>query len=737
MFPVVTKRNGSQAVFSSEKIESALKRCFNSIDVNPQHGIDSIVEAVVNTIAVDYSDNISVENIQDIVEKTLQHHGEFDAAKQYILYRAKHAEERNARPIPEEVRKAFAESDAYFPTPIQKFQFFDKYSRFNYDLGRRETWVETVDRSVNYLYDLAGNRLDSSVYQRIRGAILRMESMPSMRLLAMAGPAAHRNNMAIYNCSYQPVQSVDSFVEALLISMSGCGVGFSVENEYVRNFPKIEMQSGHTKKHIVEDTTEGWAEALRLGMGVWFSGGDVEFDYSFVRPIGSPLRTKGGRASGPDPLRTMLNFTRDRILRRQGSHLRSIDAHDIMCAVGNAAVAGGVRRTAMISLFDYDDVDMLTSKSGDFERENSQRWNANNSVVWPNGGITQQQFITQFLEMVNTGRGEPGIFNREGANKMKPDRRESAMFGTNPCGEINLRPWQFCNLTAAVARIDDDYESLREKVEVATIIGSIQSMATNFPGLRPMWSYNCEEERLLGVDITGQSDSKIAQDAQVKERLRDIAIDVNREYAKKLGINQSASITCVKPSGNSSQLLNCSSGLHARWAPYYIRNVRVSTHSPLYRVMKDAGVPMDPENGQTAENATTWVIHFPMKSPDGAITRNDVSAIQQCEFWLQNKLYWTEHNPSVTITYKPDEIIDVMYWVWNHKEQVGGMSFLPASDAQYAQMPYIEISQDEYERLHAKFPEIDFSKVWRYEESDLTNAAQELACSSGACEITL
>lgn len=736
MSPIVTKRNGSLAAFSSEKIHSALARCFNSISVDPKIGLYSIVDSVVEKINTSHPDSVNVEIIQDIVEKVLQEHGEFDAAKQYILYRAKHAEERNARPIPSEVKAAYEESDKYFPTPIQKFQFFDKYSRFNYDLGRRETWVETVDRSVNYLYDLAGNRLDSSVYQRIRKSILNMESMPSMRLLAMAGPAAHRNNMAIYNCSYQPVESVDSFVEALLISMAGCGVGFSVENEYVRNFPKIEVQNGHTRKHVVEDTTEGWAEALRTGLHVWFSGGDVEFDYSFIRPVGAPLRTKGGRASGPDPLRTMLNFVRDRILKRQGSHLRSIDAHDIMCAVGNAAVAGGVRRTAMISLFDYDDMDMLTSKSGDFERENSQRWNANNSVVWPSGGINQQQFITQFLEMVNTGRGEPGIFNREGANKMKPDRRQPAQFGTNPCGEINLRPWQFCNLTAAVARDSDTYETLREKVEVATIIGSIQSMATNFPGLRPMWTRNCEEERLLGVDITGQSDSKIAQDAHVKERMKEIAIEVNKEYAGKLRINQSASITCVKPSGNSSQLLNCASGLHARWAPYYIRNVRVSTHSPLYRVMKDAGVPIDPENGQTAENATTWVIHFPMKSPDGAITRNDVSAIQQCEFWLQNKIYWTEHNPSVTITYKPDEIIDVMYWVWNHREQVGGMSFLPASDAQYAQMPYIEISEEEYNRLYAKFPSIDFSKIWRYEESDLTNAAQELACSSGACEIT-
>ncbi len=432
-----------------------------------------------------------------------------------------------------------------------------------------------------------------------------------------------------------------------------------------------------------------------------------------------------------------LDFMRRRILSRQGSFLRPIDAHDMMCVVGNAAVSGGVRRTAMIALFDRDDNDMLLAKSGDFERENSHRWNANNSVVWPNGGLTQQEFVHQFMEMVDSGRGEPGIFNREGANTMKPARRAEADFGTNPCGEINLRPWQFCNLSAAVARVDDTFETLREKVEVATIIGSIQSMATHFPGLRPMWKQNCEEERLLGVDITGQMDSLAAQDAQIKQQLRDIAIDVNREVAQSLGIQQSASITCVKPSGNSSQLLNCASGLHPRWSPYYVRNVRVSVHSPIYKVLRDAGVPMDPENGQTVEDATTWVVHFPMKSPDGAVTRGDLTAIQQCEFWLQNKLFWTEHNPSVTITYRPDEVLDVMKWVWEHREQVGGMSFLPSFDAQYAQMPYVEITQAEYERLAAEFPEIDFSKVWRYEESDLTNAAQELACVGANCDITL
>lgn len=735
----IVKRDGRQVPFEPDRIQSAISKCFQSFDREPNTPVSEITRRVVNIVAAKASRGIpSVEEVQDIVEMVLQAAGEFEAAKRYILYRAEHAKERERRPVPEEVRAAFAASDKYFPTPIQKFQFFDKYSRFNYDLGRRETWIETVDRSVDFMYELAGDRLPRETYERIRRAILEMQAMPSMRLLAMAGPAARRNNIAIYNCSYQPVESIDSFVEALIISMAGCGVGYSVESKYVENFPRIKRQKGIAPiTFIVEDSAEGWADALRFGLQTWWEGGDVHFDLSLLRPAGAPLRIKGGRASGPEPLRMTLDFMRRRILSRQGSFLRPIDAHDMMCVVGNAAVSGGVRRTAMISLFDRDDNDMLQSKSGDFERENSHRWNANNSVVWPNGGLTQQEFIHQFMEMVDSGRGEPGIFNREGANTMKPSRRAEADFGTNPCGEINLRPWQFCNLSAAVARADDTFETLREKVEVATIIGSIQSMATNFPGLRPIWKQNCEAERLLGVDITGQMDSRAAQDAQIKRQLREISIDVNRETAQALGINQSAAITCVKPSGNSSQLLNCSSGLHTRWAPYYIRNVRVSVHSPIYKVLRDAGVPMDPENGQTVQTATTWVVHFPMKSPDGAVTRGDLTAIQQCEFWLQNKVFWTEHNPSVTITYRPDEVLELMKWVWEHREQVGGMSFLPSFDAQYAQMPYVEITQAEYERLHAEFPEIDFSKVWRYEENDLTTAAQELACVGANCDITL
>ncbi len=1493
----IIKRDGRVVSFDIGRIERAMARCFASLARQPDTSLSELARRTVNIIAAQSNGDLpTVEGVQDIVEMVLQAAGEFEAAKHYILYRAGQAKKREQRPIPEEVRHAFQESDSYFPTPLQRFQFFDKYSRFNYELGRRETWIETVNRSVDFLYELAGARLPAETYERLRQSILAMHAMPSMRLLAMAGPAARRNNVTIYNCSYQPVESIDSFVEALIISMSGCGVGYSVESQYVENFPRIKRQTGAAPAtFVVEDSAEGWAEALRFGLETWFEGGDARFDLSLLRPAGAPLKTKGGRASGPEPLRVMLEFIRSRILKRQGSFLRPIDAHDMMCAVGNAAVSGGVRRTAMLALFDYDDDEMRLCKSGDFERENSQRWNANNSAIFDHEHLTQAEFVRRFLEMVESGRGEPGIFNRRATIEMRPQRRKAAEFGTNPslrrgtliytsegivpietlegkrffvrnlhgntslatcflsgrdkplyrivlrgnhtyyataehrwpvvqpdgsisklstsqleagmyfplirpssldfghtgdygdgllagwllgsgwlmqdngsgkmqagllisehdyaegmgdrlthvlhrlgcaasfapqqqqgtgwyelqtsatalqawaerfemqsrsgglprsvwhtaseefrkglidglfssdgtiglhqqpdcpviglvsshqrliedvatllgfygiqtsirqsvdtndtsrrpgshdrtatryelniagaddiahfralfqlsstaqaerlmqqanhpptsdgaaraikvlsveqtalcedvwdisvfdethcfqlahcitgnCGEIVLRPWEFCNLTAAVARSHDTFESLREKVEVATIIGTIQSLATSFPGLRPVWQHNCEEERLLGVDITGQMDSPIAQDAHYKERLRQLAIEVNRETAHALGINQSAAITCVKPSGNcrpwysltstsaglltlqelfadhpddvewaeiqsmvyalqgdtqarisrtynngvsptirirmnyglvvestpqhrwfvayryrrgkglqpvnewimaadlclddvldihigayagvahaplatvkslalkmrgnavpirqpgemnedlawllgylwgdgclspggfrirfmdsrqenllktqrilheqfglattihaasekrhaqvlevasvylwhwlirnnvfryfhdqidllpqcvrasarndiiaflaglldsdgwsglthetragrftlstsdrafaqhiqdvswavgipvgcslndtgdnlqnrremylltgcvhilpdafevllrnstklqataslpeftrweweteskcnhigkiteimpgdcvptydievegnhwfyagavkshnSSQMLNCSSGLHARWAPYYIRNIRVAASSPIFKVLQDAGVPMDPENGQSPETANTWVIHFPVKSPPDATTRNDRSAVEQCEFWLQNKLAWTEHNPSVTITYRPEEVIDLIKWVWEHRDVIGGMAFLPAFDANYAQMPYVEITSEEYERLVAAFPAIDFSKIYRYEDKDLTNAAQELACTAGNCEV--
>ncbi|MFN2134758.1 MAG: ATP cone domain-containing protein [Candidatus Promineifilaceae bacterium] len=731
----IVKRDGRIVPFDSERIAGALRRCYASLENAPVTPVEEITNRVVNVVAAKY-DLPSVEGVQDIVEMVLQAAGEYEAAKHYILYRAEHAKMRVQRPVPEEVRVAFEESATYFPTQLQQFQFYDKYSRFNYDLGRRETWIETVDRAVEYLRELSDYRLPNETYERIRQGILTMKVMPSMRLLAMAGPAARRNNIAIYNCSYMPVDSIDSFVEALIISMSGCGVGFSVESQYVEQFPRILRQSGELPQlHIVEDSSEGWAAAVRVGLEAWFGGRDVTFDYSQVRPAGAPLRVKGGRASGPEPLRKMLDFARTRILGRQGSFLRPIDAHDIMCAVGDAAVSGGVRRTAMISLFDYDDKEMRHCKDGDFWRNNSQRWNANNSAVWPERELSQAEITRFVLDMVESGRGEPGIFNRKAAIESRPERREAAVFGTNPCGEIILRPYQFCNLTSAVARFDDTLETLTEKVELATIIGTIQSMATYFPGLRDEWRKNCAEERLLGVDLNGQMDSPAAQDPIIQEQLRQSIVETNKHYAQLLGINQSAACSCVKPSGNSSQLLNSSSGLHARWSPYYVRNVRVAAHSPILKVFSGAGAPINPENGQTPDNATTWVIHFPVKAPDDAVTRNERTALQQCDFWLQNKVHYTEHNPSVTITYNDEEVLDIIKWIWVHQDKIGGMAFLPAYDAQYDQMPYMEITEEEFRRLDADFPIIDFSKIYRYEEEDLTTAAQEFACLAGGCDI--
>ena len=732
---VIIKRDGREQDFDPSKIENAISKCFAELETRPNLDIKDLVRSVINAVVAKYKVP-TVEQVQDIVEVVLQAAGEFEAAKHYILYRAEHAKIRKERPIPDEVKKAFEVSDKYFPTQLQKFQFFDKYSRFNYQLGRRETWVETVDRSINFLKELSGNKLPAEKYEWLRKMVLDMKATPSMRMIAMAGEAAKRNNIAIYNCSYMPVDSVDAFVEALIISMNGCGVGFSVESKYVENLPRVKRQmNAIPMTYVVPDTTEGWSEAVRLGLSLWFDGGDIKFDFSKVRPAGAILKVKGGRASGPEPLRKMLEFARARILARQGSFLRPIDAHDIMCEVGNAAVSGGMRRTAMISLFDWDDAEMRQCKSGDFERENSQRWNANNSVVWPERGLTQLEIVQQMMEMVAGGRGEPGIFNRQGAVAMRPARRKPAEFGSNPCGEINLRPYGFCNLTIAIARKEDTYETLEEKVKAAAWMGTIQSMATHFPGLRPIWKQNCEEERLLGVDINGQMDSPIAQDPAVQSRLRQVAVETNRQVAEMLEINQAAAVTCVKPSGNSSQLFDCASGIHPRYAPYYIRNVRVGGHTPVYKVLRDAGIPMDPENGQTKETASTWVAHFPVKAPEGAITRKSRSAIAQCEYWLQSKTFWTEHNPSVTITYHPDEVIDIVKWVWEHRDLVGGMSFLPATDANYAQMPYQEITKEEYEKVIAKFPNVDFSKLYRYEEEDYTKASQELACMSGACDL--
>lgn len=742
----IVKRDGRVVPFDPNKIAVAVRKCLIGTHGQAEENtVWEITNLAHNTVVARTEDGWqpTVEGVQDIVETVLQASGRFQAAKHYILYRVEHERQRAERPIPAEVIEAFAQSDRYFPHPLQKFQFFDKYARFSYEFGRRETYVEAVDRVVAQLHRLTSGyaELGPEVFQRIRRFMLEMKAMPSMRMLSMAGEAFERDNATQYNCTYLPIDSIDAWCEAMWLSMAGCGVGGSVEQEYVEKFPRVARQKNGPKMlWVVEDSSQGWCEALRAGCEAWFTGEDVTFNFSLVRPRGSILRVKGGRASGHEPLERLLTFTRERILARQGTTLRTIDAHDIFCAVGGAAVSGGVRRTAMISLFDHDDYEMLTAKSGDFERQNNQRWNANNSTVWPDiEHLSQQAFMEQFMEMFRNGRGEPGVFSREAARTMMPDRRDhDHQFGSNPCGEIILRPWGMCNLTAAVARSGDTYETLAEKVEVAAIIGTIQSLGTRFPYLRPMWKQNCEEERLLGVDITGQMDCSLLTGEEgplTMVALKTLAVNTNFRVAAALGIRKSAAVTTVKPSGNISQLLDCSSGIHARWAPYYIRNVRVNGSSALAKVLMDAGAPMQPENGDDPINPRTWVVSFPIKAPEGAITRNEHSALAQCEFWLQNKIHWTEHNPSVTITYKPDEKVGLLNWLWEHRDKIGGMAFLPSFDAKYDQLPYIEIDQEEYERRVAEFPEIDFSKIYHYESEDMTTSASTPSCDAPVCEI--
>lgn len=729
----IVKRDGAEVAFDMRRIEAALLACFADLGVEPQTSVRELTEATAVSVAARSEGTPTVEQVQDIVEVTLLAYGEIEAARAYITYRNEHALMRVDR-VPAEVREAFEADKQYFPTPMQQFQFYDKYSRFNWDLMRRETWSETTDRNVAYLRWLVDNFAEGSlpeeIWPKIHEYILHQKAMPSMRALAMAGEAAQRNGMSIYNCSYLPVCDLEAFSEAMLISMAGCGVGFSVERRYVERLPRVQRQTGEVTEFWVEDTSEGWADATLFGLKQWFAGRDVLFRYEMIRPAGTVLRVKGGRASGPAPLKFLHEFARKRILARQGTTLTTLDAHDIMCATGGAAESGGVRRTAMISLFDWDDVLMRTCKDGALVGDLEVRWNANNSAVWPED-ITQADVAEQLLTMFRANRGEPGIFSRANANRTRPARRAEAEFGTNPCGEINLRPYGLCNLTIAVARPDDDEYSLKQKVRMASLIGTIQSLATNFPGMRPEWAQNCVEERLLGVDVMGQRDVPWLDDEDLQQRLCTEAVAANAFWANELGINPAAAVTTGKPGGNSSVLLDASSGMSPRWAPFYIRRTTVNTTTPLFRVLKDGGVPMEPKVGQSPLHATSWIVSWPIKAPEGAKTRNDFTALEQCEYWKMLKTRYTEHNPSVSITYRPDELLDIVNWVWDNREVIGGMTFFPASDASFEQAPLEEITEAEYERMLADFPAIDYSLLYAYESEDMTTAAQELACFAG------
>ncbi len=742
----VRKRDGSLAPFDLDKVANAIYKAMLSSGEGSDWEASMVANKVLAElvkIAKKHQDFVpTVEGIQDTVEKELMLSDYIQTSKQYILYRQERAQRREeGKQVPQEVRELTDQSRQYFRNPLSEFIFFRTYSRWISEKGRRETWIETVDRYMDFMKENLGSSLKQSEYDEIRDDILHQRSMPSMRLLWSAGPAARKTNVAAYNCSFIAPSQLRDFGEIMYISMCGTGVGFSVESQTVQELPIVKKQTGkHIGTYTVADSKEGWADAFVHALQTWFNGRDLDIDYSRVRPRGSRLSTMGGKASGPDPLKELMVFTKQRLLSRQGRRLSNLDVHDIVCKIGEIVVAGGVRRSALISLSDLDDGEMRSAKQGQFFLSDPQRAMANNSAVY-NDQPTAEDFLDEWLALMKSGAGERGIFNRGGLEKQLPERRwrvfkkELDTSGTNPCGEIVLRSKQFCNLSEVVARVDDDEQSLLKKVRTATILGTYQSTLTHFPYLSEKWRQNCEEERLLGVSITGQWDSPAVRDPKVMAKLKEEAVRVNRQYAKKLGVSPSTCITCVKPSGNVSQLVDSSSGMHPRHSQYYIRRVRISATDSLFHMLKDQGVPYKPENGHSWDNATTFVLEFPVKAPDNATFKDDMTAQEQLEYWKMVKENYTEHNPSTTISVGPEEWVGVANWVYQNWEQIGGLSFLPRFDHVYPLAPYEEIDEKTYKEMIKRFNGVDFAKIITYEEQDNTQGAKELACTSGTCEV--
>ena len=639
-------------------------------------------------------------------------------------------------------------SNNYLPTSYQEFIHLSRYSRWLPDKERRETWDETVARYFDFftehLKELHNYKLTKALREELEEAILSLKVMPSMRCLMTAGEALKRENIAGYNCSYIAIARPQAFDEVLYVLMNGTGVGFSVERQFISQLPTIAEEFYPSDTMIViTDSKLGWAKGYKELVGMLYIGQIPRWDMSKVRPAGSLLKTFGGRASGPGPLESLFNFTVNIFKNANGRKLSSIECHDVVCKIAEIVVVGGVRRAALISLSNLSDDRMRAAKHGQWWNTEPQRALANNSACYtekPDIGV----FMDEWKALYESKSGERGIFNRASAVKMaeKNGRRntENYDFGTNPCSEIILRNREFCNLSEVVVRPTDTRETLLEKVRIATILGTFQSTLVNFKYVSSAWRKNCEEERLLGVSLTGIMDSKLLNGKAPRhvlpallQDLRNEAIKTNAEFAKKIGINQSVAITCVKPSGTVSQLVDAASGIHARHNPYYIRTVRGDKKDPLTKMMMDIGFPVEDD---AMNPSHTSVFSFPMKVDEGAIFRADMSAIEQLELWLTYQKYWCEHKPSVTISVKEDEWLEVGAWVYKHFDYMSGVSFLPFAEHTYKQAPYQDIKKEEYEILLDKMPkEVEWSRLSEYEKTDMTIGSQELSCAAGGCEI--
>ena len=628
-------------------------------------------------------------------------------------------------------------------TPYSTFIAKSRYSRYLNDKNRREHWNETVSRYFTFMFEHLEDKYKYKPTEALRteltNAVQNLEVMPSMRAIMTAGKALDRDNTAGYNCSYLPIDDPKAFDEAMYILLCGTGVGFSVEHKYVDQLPEVPDQLFDSQTTIsVADSKEGWAKALRQLVALLYSGEVAKYDLNRIRPAGARLKTFGGRASGPGPLDELFKFTIAKFRGAVGRKLTSIECHDILCKIGEVVVVGGVRRSAMISLSDLEDDRMRSCKSGNWWEQNAHRALANNSATY-NSKPDIGQFLQEWTSLYNSHSGERGIFSREASKSQaaKNGRRDSSFdFGTNPCSEIILRPYQFCNLTEVVVRAEDTVETLANKIRIATIMGTFQSTMTNFPYLRKVWQKNTEEERLLGVSLTGILDNKWMGEvsdstAKALEQLRKVAVDTNADLAAQLGIPQSAAITCVKPSGTVSQLVDSASGIHARHSQYYIRRVRGDKKDPLSAFLTSAGVPAE---DCVMRPDSTVVFSFPMKAPEGARLRDDLTAIEHLDVWMMYQRHWCEHKPSVTISVKEDEWMDVGAWVFRNFDEISGVSFLPWAGGTYRQAPYEECTKEQYEEMLSKMPkEIKWDDL--VEVEDNVEGAQTLACVAGHCEI--
>tara|TARA_R110000772_G_scaffold59297_3_gene134244 strand:- start:3722 stop:5629 length:1908 start_codon:yes stop_codon:yes gene_type:complete len=626
----------------------------------------------------------------------------------------------------------------YLPTDYQSFIATSRYARWVEAENRREGWGETVQRFID---NVVKGKVDVRTEDELLFAILNLEVMPSMRSIMTAGPALTRDNTAGYNCAYMPVDDVKSFDEAMYILLCGTGVGFSVERQYICKLPEVpELLINNLDVIMVHDSKEGWAKALRKLITTLYTGEIPTFDTSRVRPAGAKLKTFGGRASGPGPLIELFKYVTAKFQDAKGRKLSSIEVHDIMCKIGEVVVVGGVRRSAMISLSNLSDDRMRNAKSGMWWEHQGQRALANNSVAYTEQP-DMETFMREWLSLVESKSGERGIFSRIASRKQaaKNGRRNiEHEFGTNPCSEILLRPYQFCNLSEVVVRATDNIEDLERKVRLATILGTIQSTLTNFPYLRKIWTTNTEEERLLGVSLTGILDNKLmtlanAGLSETLERLKNVAITTNIEWAERLNIPASTAITCVKPSGTVSQLVDSASGIHARHSAYYIRTVRGDNKDPLTQFMIDQGIPSEP---CAMKPDSTTVFSFPQRAPQGAITRDAMSALEQFELIMTYQRHWTEHKVSCTITVKEEEWMEVGAYVYKHFDEMSGVSFLPHSDHTYVQAPYQDCGRSDYEMLSSTMPDkIDWARLSEYETEDTSKGTSTFACSGGTCEI--